>query len=66
MRKCCSTQAVNNPLEIPTMKKGISGATSCFQDNLPRFHQKTTSNAAGKVAMTDFEIQASNTKEENQ
>ena len=54
-----STQAVNSPATTPVTKNGISGSTSCRQDNFPRCHQKTTSNAAGKVAMTVFDIRPS-------
>ena len=54
-----STHAVNNPATIPTTKNGINGNTSCFQDNLPRCHQKTTSNAAGSVAITVLDINPS-------
>ena len=50
-----STQAVNSPMTIPARKNGSSGRMSRFHDNLPRFHQKTTSSAAGKVAMTVFD-----------
>ena len=41
------------------MKNGISGSTSRFQGNFPRCHQKTTSKAAGRLAMTVFDINPS-------
>ena len=50
-----STQAVNSPMTTPARKNGSSGHTSRFQDNRPRFHQKTTSNAAGRVAITPLD-----------
>ena len=54
-----STHAVNNPAPIPAMKNGISGSASRFQGNFPRCHQKTTSKAAGRLAMTVFDINPS-------
>ena len=42
---------VNNPDASPAMKKGATGKASRFHDNVPRFHQKITSNAAGKVTV---------------
>ena len=47
-----STQAVNTPAVAPRTKKGASGRTSRRHDNRPRCHQKITSSAAGKVAVT--------------
>src|SRR5580658_11161838 len=49
-----SIHEVKRPAVIPAAKKGIKRTSSCFQDNFPRFHQKTTSSAAGMVAITVF------------
>src|SRR5262245_696793 len=49
-----STHAVVRPAAIPQAKNGSSGTTSLFHSRRPRFHQKTTSKAAGNVAVTDL------------
>ncbi len=50
--KVRSTQAVNRPAEAPSTNHGTSGLTSRRQSRRPRCHQKMTSKAAGRVAVT--------------
>src|SRR5271157_414411 len=47
-----SIQAVNSPAAAPSANHGSEGSTSRFQPSRPRRHQKTTSKAAGSVAVT--------------
>ena len=56
MMNVSSTQAVNRPEAIPTVKNGSNGTMSRFQSNRPRFHQNTASNDIGNVAITDFDM----------
>ena len=59
-----STQAVNRPNTMPAAKNGTSGRTSRRQSIRPRFHQNTTSSAAGSVAVTDLASSASRKERE--
>ena len=47
-----SNQAVNQPAAPASANHGASGPTSRRHERRPRFHQKTTNNAAGSVAVT--------------
>ena len=47
-----STHAVKSPAAAPSANHGTNGRTSRFQASRPRCHQKTTSSAAGSVAVT--------------